>query len=200
MLLEPFDHGRAVAHEGPVGALDDRDLDEPGLRRDAIHEFVPRDLVRSMRNALVREVRLHLPAEVRDVVDVERVRLEARWIVHRGSALLHAARLHDHGRWRHPRGRWRRGRPPALAARLEKGCHARWQIWPVPGSGIPGENMKKALLVIAGLFVLVVAAAGAWWVGARDGWLGHERTAGADHGQGHTGRLQSTRAPARSPR
>ena len=43
--------------------------------------------------------------------------------------------------------------------------------------------MKKALLVIAGLFVLVVAAAGAWWVGARDGWLGHERTAGAITGK-----------------
>jgi hypothetical protein len=29
--------------------------------------------------------------------------------------------------------------------------------------------MKKALLVIAGLFVLIVAAGGTWWVGARDG-------------------------------
>ena len=76
-LLEPLDHRRAVAQERAVGALDDRNLDESGLRRDPLDEFRPRDLVHAMGDALVGEVRLHLPAEIRDVVDVQRVGLEA---------------------------------------------------------------------------------------------------------------------------
>ena len=141
-----------------------------------------------MWNALVREVRLHLPAEVRDVVDVERVRLEARWILHRVSALLRAARLHDHGRWRHPRGHWHRGRPLALAARLEKGCHARWQIWPVPGSGAPGGEHEKGI-ARRRRTVRAHRRGRGILVGGRQGWLARPRThCRCHHGQGNTGR------------
>ena len=41
-----------------------------------------------------------------------------------------------------------------------------------------GETMKKKLLVGAGVLVLLFGAAAVWWVGARNGWLGHERDAG----------------------
>jgi len=56
--------------------------------------------------------------------------------------------------------------------------------------------MKKALLVIAGLFVLIVAAAGTWWVGAKNGWFGHERTAGEITGKVIPADVIDTRASA----
>ena len=38
--------------------------------------------------------------------------------------------------------------------------------------------MKKKLLVGAGVLVLLLGGAVVWWIGARNGWLGHERDAG----------------------
>jgi hypothetical protein len=38
--------------------------------------------------------------------------------------------------------------------------------------------MKKVLLVGGGILLLLVGASAFWWVGARNGWFGHERDAG----------------------
>jgi hypothetical protein len=47
----------------------------------------------------------------------------------------------------------------------------------------PGVRMKQALKLILGLLVLAIGAGAFWWVGARNGWFGHERDAGPISGK-----------------